>query len=85
MRIPGGTNSKESTCQCKRFESDPWVSPLEKEMTHLNILAWRIPWTEKPGGLSSIGSPIPSPFFKKLGSVCFPSLKPAAFYKVRLL
>ena len=30
--------------------------PLEKEMaTHSSILAWRIPWTEKPGGLQSIG------------------------------
>ena len=31
--------------------------PLEKGMaTHSTILAWRIPWTEKPGGLQSIGS-----------------------------
>ena len=31
--------------------------PLEKEMaTHSNILAWRIPWTEEPGGLQSVGS-----------------------------
>ena len=31
--------------------------PLEKEMaTHSSILAWRIPWTEKPGGLQSMGS-----------------------------
>ena len=30
--------------------------PLEKEMaTHSSILAWRIPWTEKPGGLQSMG------------------------------
>ena len=30
---------------------------LEKEMaTHPNILAWRIPWTEEPGGLQSMGS-----------------------------
>ena len=30
---------------------------LEKEMaTHSSILAWRIPWTEEPGGLQSIGS-----------------------------
>ena len=30
---------------------------LEKEMaTHSNILAWRIPWTEEPGGLQSMGS-----------------------------
>ena len=31
--------------------------PLEKGMTtHSSILAWRIPWTEEPGGLHSIGS-----------------------------
>ena len=31
--------------------------PLEKEMeTHLSILAWRIPWTEEPGALQSMGS-----------------------------
>ena len=31
--------------------------PLEKEMaTHASILAWRIPWTEKPGRLLSLGS-----------------------------
>ena len=31
--------------------------PLEKEMaTHFSILAWRIPWTEEPGGLQSTGS-----------------------------
>ena len=33
-----------------------WVDPLEKEMaTHSSILAWRIPWTEKSGGLQSMG------------------------------
>ena len=32
--------------------------PLEKRMaTHSSIPAWRIPWTEKPGGLQSMGSP----------------------------
>ena len=31
--------------------------PLEQEMaTHPSILAWRIPWTEEPGGLQSMGS-----------------------------
>ena len=31
--------------------------PLEKGMaTHSNVLAWRTPWTEKPGGLWSMGS-----------------------------
>ena len=31
--------------------------PLEKEMAiHSGILAWRIPWTEEPGGLQPMGS-----------------------------
>ena len=34
--------------------------PMEKEMaTHSSILAWRIPWTEEPGGLQSMGSQEP--------------------------
>ena len=34
-----------------------WEDPLEKGMaTHSSILAWRIPWTEEPGGLQSMGS-----------------------------
>ena len=33
-----------------------WEEHLEKEMaTHSSILAWRIPWTEEPGGLQSTG------------------------------
>ena len=33
--------------------------PLEKEIaTHFSILAWKIPWTEKPGRLRSMGSQI---------------------------
>ena len=33
-----------------------WEDPLEKEMvSHSSILAWRIPWTEKPGRLPSTG------------------------------
>ena len=35
-----------------------WEDPLEKETaTHSNILAWKIPWTEKASGLQSLGSP----------------------------
>ena len=31
-----------------------WEDPVEKEMaTHSSILAWRIPWTEEPGGVHS--------------------------------
>ena len=34
-----------------------WEDPLEEGMaTYSSILAWRIPWTEEPGGLQSIGS-----------------------------
>ena len=33
-----------------------WGDPLEKETaTHSSILAWRIPWTEEPDGLQSMG------------------------------
>ena len=32
--------------------------PLEKDMaTHSSILAWKIPWTEEPGGIQSMGLP----------------------------
>ena len=34
-----------------------WEDPLEKEVaTHSSILAWRIPWAEKSGGVQSMGS-----------------------------
>ena len=34
-----------------------WKDPLEKEIaTHSSILAWKVPWMEKPGGLQSMGS-----------------------------
>ena len=34
-----------------------WEDPLEKRMAiHSSIFAWRIPWTEEPGGLQSTGS-----------------------------
>ena len=40
-----------------QVQSLGWEGPLEKGMdTHSNILAWRIPWAEKPGGLQSIVS-----------------------------
>ena len=33
-----------------------WRDPLEEGMApHSSILAWRIPWTEEPGGLQSVG------------------------------
>ena len=49
--------------KCLPAKQETWVRPLgwedalEKEMaTHSSILAWRIPWTEEPGGLQSTGS-----------------------------
>ena len=44
-------------------KQETWVpslggdDPLGKEMaTHFSILAWKVPWTEEPGGLQPIGS-----------------------------
>ena len=40
-----------------QVQSLTWKDPLEKGMaTHSSVLAWRIPWTEEPGGLQSMGS-----------------------------
>ena len=39
------------------WETMDWEDPLEKGMvTHPSICAWRISWTEDPGGLQSMGS-----------------------------
>ena len=44
------------TIQETRVRFLGWGDPLEKEMAILSsILAWRIPWTEEPGGLLSMG------------------------------
>ena len=46
-----GSSSWENT-QEMSIGSLGWEDPLEEEMeTHSYILAWRIPWTEEPGGL----------------------------------
>ena len=45
------------TMQETQVPSLGWEDPLEKGMaTHSSIFAWKIPWTEEPGGLQSIGS-----------------------------
>ena len=45
------------TMQETRVQSLGWEDLLEKEMvTHSSILAWKIPWTEKPGRLQAMGS-----------------------------
>ena len=40
-----------------KVRSQGWEDPLEEEMAiHSNILPWKIPWTEEPGWLQSLGS-----------------------------
>ena len=46
-----------STMRETRVQSLGWEDSLEKEMEiHSSIIAWKIPWTEEPGGLQSMGS-----------------------------
>ena len=57
--FPGGACDKEPACQCRRHKRcrfNPWVRKILWRSTHFSILAWRIPWTEQPGGLQSIRS-----------------------------
>ena len=59
LLLPGGSDSKSSACNAgdSAFQFLGGVDPLEKGMaTHSSILARRIPWTEEPGGLQSMGS-----------------------------
>ena len=56
--LPSSSVGEESVCNAEGF----WVrflgqeDALEMEMgTHSSILAWRIPWTEEPGRLQSMG------------------------------
>ena len=53
MGFPSGSDVNESACS----EGEPGrEDPLGKEMaTHSSILVWRIPWTEEPSGLQSMG------------------------------
>ena len=59
--FPGGTDDKEPACQCRRHmrqEFDPWVKKISwrsKWQPSQVILAWKIPWTEEPGALQSMG------------------------------
>ena len=56
--FPGCSYSKESACNAEDHHSIlSQEDPLEKEKaTHSSILAWKIPWTEEPGRLQSMGS-----------------------------
>ena len=60
MEEPGGLRSMgiaTSQARLSDFTFTFHFHALEKEMaTHSSILAWKIPWTEEPGGLQSMGS-----------------------------
>ena len=58
MGFPGGSDVKNLLVMWEtRVKSSDWEDPLKKEMASLSsILAWRIPWTEEPGGLEPMGS-----------------------------
>ena len=57
MGFPGGSEVKNlPTRQEMQVRSLVQEDPLEGDIaTHSSILAWRIPWTEEPGGLQSTG------------------------------
>ena len=53
IRIPKKGNAKE----CSNYRTIVLISHTSKAMaTHSSTLAWKIPWTEEPGGLQSMGS-----------------------------
>ena len=56
--FPGSSDGKESACNAGDLGLMPGLGdPLEEEAaTHASILAWRIPGTEEPSGLLSMGS-----------------------------
>ena len=54
MGFPSGPDGKESACNAGDLGQE---DPLERGIaTHSSILAWKIPRTEEPGGLQSMGS-----------------------------
>ena len=57
MDFPGGSAGSLPAVWQSQVRSLGQEDSLEEEMaTHTSILAWRIPWTEEPGGLQSMGS-----------------------------
>ena len=58
LGFPDGSDNKESACNAGDSSLLPGQEdPLEEGMaTHSSILAWRMPWTEEPGGPQFMGS-----------------------------
>ena len=60
LGFPRQLSGKKCACQCRRLkrrEFKPWVRKISwsREWQCSCILAWKIPWTEEPGGSQSIG------------------------------
>ena len=58
--FPGGASGKNLPANARDIRDTGSIlgqeAPLEKEMaTHSSILAWKVPWTKKTGGLQSLG------------------------------
>ena len=58
MGFPSGSDGKDLPAMQETWVGSlGWKDPLEKgKATHSSILAWRIPWTQEPGGLQSMAS-----------------------------
>ena len=57
MGFPGGSGGKEPACDAGDPGSIPQSgrSPEKERATHSSSLAWKLAWTEEPGGLQSMG------------------------------
>ena len=56
MNLNSSTVKSLPEMQETQVRSPGWEDPLQKEMaTYSSIPAWKIPWTEEPGGLQSMG------------------------------
>ena len=56
MNFLGGPDNKESACNAEDLAFRPWVRKIPWRIwLHSSTLAWRIPWTEEPGGLCPWG------------------------------
>ena len=56
LKYAGSEVKNLPAMQETRIQSLGWEDPMEREMaTHSSTLAWKISWTEKPGGLQSMG------------------------------
>ena len=56
LGFPGDSAGTEYACNAGDLGLIPGLGRSKEMVTHSSILAWRIPWTEEPGGLQSTGS-----------------------------